>query len=470
MNVVVVGAGPAGVLAAARAADLGARVTLVTRDHFGGMAAHDGPVPVRTLAYAARLLRGTAQLGQYGIGIGAATVDYGQLLRRVREITADVDQHAAFRNQIDRLGVALHERTGLARFVDPHTIETESGLRLHGDRIILCAGGVSRRLTVPGAELTATHSDAWSLTEVPRSMIVIGAGMTGVQVASIFQTFGSQVSLFQAGPRILPSEDADVSAAVAAGFRASGMVVREGCGVIESFEKSPGGIQMTVSKDGVRDVVEASLCVTAIGWVADADRLNLDAAGVNRNARGYVAVDTYLRTSAPHIFAAGDITGRWMLVPQAAHDGWVAATNAVRGPTRPLEEGVSPIGGFSEPEYARVGVSEEVARSTHDVVAATVHFRETTRTIIDGRTDGFCKLLVDRATHLILGCHVVGERAVEIVQVTAIAMSGGMRVEDLARLPMSFPTYTGILGRAAYRITEQLGLEGSAWSQLENGS
>ena len=144
-------------------------------------------------------------------------------------------------SEIDRLGVTLHERTGLARFVDPHTIETESGLRLHADRVILCAGGVSRRLTVPGAELTATHSDAWSLTEVPRSMIVVGAGMTGVQVASIFQTFGSQVSLFQTGPRILPTEDAEVSAAVAAGFRASGMVVREGFGAIESFEKSPPG-------------------------------------------------------------------------------------------------------------------------------------------------------------------------------------------------------------------------------------
>jgi len=150
MDVVVIGAGPAGLLAAARAAALGARVTLVTRDEFGGMAANDGPVPVRTLAYAARLLRGTAQLGRYGIRIGTASLDYGQLLRRAREITDDVREHAAFRGEIDRLGVTVHERAGLARFADPHTVETESGLRLHADRVILCAGGVSRRLTVPG--------------------------------------------------------------------------------------------------------------------------------------------------------------------------------------------------------------------------------------------------------------------------------------------------------------------------------
>ena len=149
--------------------------------------------------------------------------------------------HSAFREHIDRLGVTLHERTGNARFVDPHTIATESGLTLPADRVILCAGGKSRRLSVPGAEFTHTHSDAWSLQEVPDSMIVVGAGMTGVQVASIFQTFGSRVSLFQTGPRILPSEDEEVSAAVTAGFRTSGMVVREAFGAIDSVERTARG-------------------------------------------------------------------------------------------------------------------------------------------------------------------------------------------------------------------------------------
>ena len=462
-DVTVVGAGPAGVMAALRAAELGAHTSLVTRGEFGGMAANDGPVPVRTLAYAARLLRGTAQLECYGIAIGKPILDYARLLSRVREVVDDASKHSAFREQIDRLGVTLHERAGNARFVDPHTIETDSGMRMHADRVILCAGGKSRRLSVPGAELTATHSDAWSLTAIPESMIVIGAGMTGVQVASIFHAFGSRVSLFQAGPRILPSEDEEVSAAVAGAFRASGMEVREDFGAVDSFEKTPTGVRMSFSKNGARNVVEAALVVTAIGWVADADGLNLAAVGVERNARGYVAVDKYLRTSAAHVFAAGDVTGRWMLVPQAVHDGWVAASNAVHGPTLTLDEGVSPIGGFTEPEYARVGATESQARESHDVVVATVHFDETTRTIIDGRKAGFCKLLVDRKAHTIVGCHVVGERAVEIVQVVAIAMSSALRVEELARVPLSFPTYTGILGRAAYRAAEQLGAQTDGW-------
>jgi len=459
MDIVVVGAGPAGVLAALRAAELGARTALVTRDEFGGMAAHDGPVPVRTLAHAARLIREARQLSRYGIAVSAPILEFPRLLARVREVVHDVRRHSALREHVDRLGVTLYERTGTARFVAPHTIETDSGLRLQADKIILCAGGRSRRLSVPGFELTATHSDAWSLTAVPPSMLVIGAGATGVQVASIFGAFGSRVQLFQAGPRILPTEDEDVSAAVAAAFRESGIVVRENFGTIESFEKTREGVRMIFSKNGAWDSAEAALAVVAVGWVADTSGLSLAKAGIETDPRGYVRVDAYLRTSAPHIFAAGDITGRLMLVPQAVHDGYVAATNAARGATTARWDQVSPIGSFTDPEYAQVGLTEAKAREAHDVVVAVVRFDETTRTIIDGRTTGFCKLIADRGTCTILGCHVVGERAVEITQVAAMAIAARMRLDDLVRMPLSFPTYAGIVGRAAYRAAQQLHLE-----------
>jgi pyruvate/2-oxoglutarate dehydrogenase complex dihydrolipoamide dehydrogenase (E3) component len=469
MDLVVIGAGPAGLSAALRAAELGARTVLVTRDEFGGMAANDGPVPVRTLAHAARLLREARQLGQYGIEVSEPILDYPRLLARVREVVHDLREHSTHREQIERAGVTIYERSGTARFVDPHTIETETGLRLRADNVILCAGGTSRRLPIPGFEYTATHSDAWSLTTVPPSMLVIGAGATGAQVASIFKAFGSQVQLFEAGSRILPTEDEDVSAAVAAAFRESGMVVRENFGTIESFEKTPGGVRMVFSKDGTRNSAEAALAVVAVGWVADTTGLNLAAAGVETDRRGYVRVDEYLRTSAPNISAAGDITGRLMLVPQAVHDGFVAATNAVRGPTMTLGDQVSPIGSFTEPEYAQVGLSEDKARKTQDVVVVVVPFDKTARTIIDGRTIGFCKLIADRATGKILGCHVVGDRAVEIVQVVAIAMAAGLRVDEIARIPLSFPTYTGIVARAAYRAARQIYPEFNSQAEASSG-
>jgi pyruvate/2-oxoglutarate dehydrogenase complex dihydrolipoamide dehydrogenase (E3) component len=455
-DVIVIGAGPAGVVAALRAADLGAGTALVTRDEFGGMAANDGPVPVRTLAHAARLMREARQLGQYGIAVTEPTLDYSRLLTRVREVVNEVRAHSTLREQIDSLGVTVYEGSGTVRFADKHTLETESGLRLQAEKIIICTGGVSRRLPVPGFELTNTHSDAWALTSVPPSILVIGGGSTGVQVASIFNAFGSRVELFQAGRRILPTEDEDVSAAVAAAFRESGIVVHEDFGAIEFFEKVPSGVRMVFSKDGSRYSAEAALVVVAVGWVADTTGLRLAAADVETDQRGFVKVDGYLRSSAPHIFAAGDITGRVMLVPQAIQDGFLAATNAVRGPTMMLGNSATPIGSFTDPEYAQVGLTEARARETHDVVTAVVRFDSTTRTIIDGHKFGFCKLIADRKTFRILGCHVVGERAVEITQLAAIAIAAGMRVDDLAHIPLSFPTYAGALARVAASATRQL--------------
>jgi dihydrolipoamide dehydrogenase len=289
-------------------------------------------------------------------------------------------------------------------------------------------------------------------------MLVIGGGNTGVQVASIFQAFGTRVQLFEAGARILLSEEEEVAMVAAAAFRESGMVVRENFGHIESFEKMQTGVRMHFSKDGKRESAEATLAVVAVGWIADTGALKLEAAGVELNERGYVKVDDFLQTTTPDIFAAGDVTGRLMLVPEAIHDGFVAATNAVRGPTMTLENRVSPVGSFTDPEYARVGLSEVEGRLTHDVVTTIVRFDSTTRTIIDGRTLGFCKLIVDRNTCKILGCHVIGERAVDIVQTASIAIASGMRVDQLGSIPLAYPTYAAILVRAAANAARELRL------------
>ena len=194
LDLVVIGAGPAGVVASLRAARLGAKTALITRDEFGGMAANDGPVPVRTLAQAARLIREARQLPRYGITSGELSLDYSRLLARVREVTEDVRNHSLLRDDLDAAGVTIHERAGMARFLDPHTVESDNAPRLRADKVIICTGGTSRRLAVPGFDLTATHSDAWHLSAVPESLLVLGAGATGVQVASIFNALGSASS------------------------------------------------------------------------------------------------------------------------------------------------------------------------------------------------------------------------------------------------------------------------------------
>lgn len=458
-DVVVIGAGPAGMEAARRACELGARTAIVTRDYLGGMGNHDGPIPVRTLAQAARLIREAEHLPRYGVDIQIEKVNYPRLLERVRAVVEEVDKCMNSREYFGGLGITIFEHAGLAHFIDPHTIETENGFHIQGQKFIITGGGQSRLLPIPGIEHTITHSDAWCLRDVPESMVVVGAGATGVQVASIFRAFGCQVSLFEVAPRILSIEDEDVSAAMAAAYRAGGMMVVEGFDGVDEIRRDGNALQFVYRVQGRQHSLRTAAVVLAVGWVANADALNLAAAGVQTSPRGYIQVNEFMQTSAEHIFAAGDIIGQVMLVPSAIQGGYHAASNAVEGLLYPLNYDLIPTGSFTDPEYASVGLTEAAARRAADIVVGVVRFDQFPRSIIDGRTRGFCKLIVDRNTHQFLGAHVVGERAVETVQMVAAGMAAGLKVEDLARIPLSFPTYVGIVGWAAADIVDKLGIE-----------
>ena len=299
----------------------------------------------------------------------------------------------------------------------------------------------------------------WSpprLESVPDSMLVIGAGATGVQVASIFNAFGSRVTLFEAAPHILMSEDAQVAAAMSTALQASGVRVLEHAGTIERFEPARAGVRLVHSRSGEIAQLDAALAVIAVGWVANTDDLDLAAAGVETDPRGYITVDSQLRTTAPGVYAAGDVTGHLMVVHEAAREAYLAATNATVGTAEALPAEVSPLGSFTDPEYASVGLSEATAREAHDVVVGAESFDSLPRPIIDGRPTGFCKIVADRENHTILGCHIVGERAVELAQLAAVAVASGMTVRQLALVPFSFPTYANALGRAAVRAARQL--------------
>ncbi|MCX2714580.1 dihydrolipoyl dehydrogenase family protein [Mycolicibacterium sp. J2] len=461
-DVAVLGSGPAGVTAAARASELGARTALVTADRFGGMAANDGPVPVRTLAHTARLLRDARQLGRYGIAGISPELDYRHVLARVDEVVDDVRSSSFLLRRLNAQGVSLYENAGVARFVDPCRVRTGSGVTITADKFIVCTGGTGKALPIPGFELTATHSDAWSLTEVPRSMIVIGGGATGLQVASIFNTFGARVTVFEAGPQILPGADRDIAAAVAQGFRQNGIDVWEDFGTIESFTRTDGGIRMDHIGAGTRRSVEADMVISAVGWAADVTELNLGCAGVEVNARGCIEVDRYLRTSNRAFFAAGDVTGRTMLASEAIRDGFIAADNVVAGLRSVATDHYAAEGSFTDPEYASVGLTEHAARASGAAVHCTrLDYSRCTRPIIDGQTYGFCKLVIDTVTAEVLGCHVVGDRAVDIVQVLSVALSSGLRrVDDIARLSVSFPTYGEIVIHSAVLASQELGLDG----------
>jgi dihydrolipoamide dehydrogenase len=205
------------------------------------------------------------------------------------------------------------------------------------------------------------------------------------------------------------------------------------------------------------DEGDFDIVIAAVGWPGNIAHLNLASAGVE-TARGYVSVDATLRTSAPHIYAAGDITGRMMLVQCAGEDGLAAAENALRSDIQHEKpHQVVPHGGFTDPEYGSVGLTEPQARAKFDVVTAAIPYSHIDRAVIDSRPEGFCKLIVDRNTRRIVGAHVVGQQAVEIVQVAATAMQSRADIDDIARLEYAYPTFTSAIGLTARRILRKMG-------------
>ena len=234
------------------------------------------------------------------------------------------------------------------------------------DRIILAVGGHAGRLPIPGAELALTYEDIPSLTALPDQVAVVGGADTGCQIASILEDLGVTVSLFEAGPTLVPAADPSVSAELSRSFRAQGMNVHTGT-LVEGLRRHGDAIQVGYRNGAAAGQLVAGAVFFAVGWPANVDHLALDAAGVHTGP-GMIPVDDYLRTNVQHIFAAGDVNGRSMLVQTARVEGRVAAFNAVLGPTRHATYDVVPSGSFTDPEYGRVGLTETEAAQHHDAV------------------------------------------------------------------------------------------------------
>lgn len=456
MHVLVLGGGPAGVTAALRAAELGARVTLLERTLLGGTCTDDGCAPTRVLARAARLVRDAAQAPAYGIELPSAEVDFAALLTETQRIIYRLHEKKQLRHHLERVGVTVHEEAGPARFVGQRAVGLPDGRRFEADSIIVCVGGHARRLPIPGGELALTHSDIWALDHLPRSMSIVGGAATGVQLATIFESFGTRVRLLELASRLLPSEDELISTTLAASLAERGVEILTGIKGVERLESRSGRVRL-VYRDptGGEQVADDEVVVFAVGWPANVEGLESAAAGVTAE-RGRIVVDDTLRTSAEGVFAAGDVTGRMMLVQSAVIEGRVAATNAVTGGSAIAGHGIVPHGGFTDPEYGSVGLTAEAAAREGPIVAATVPYTDIDRAVVDGRTEGACKLVFSAQTRTLLGAHVVGEQAVEVVQLAAAAMAAGMTAEALGAVELAYPTYTSIIGLTARQAVRQV--------------
>jgi pyruvate/2-oxoglutarate dehydrogenase complex dihydrolipoamide dehydrogenase (E3) component len=258
-------------------------------------------------------------------------------------------------------------------------------------------------------------------------------------------------------PAILGAEDAQVCQTMTQAFQRRGIEIITGIQGINSIEPGRLELKLYYDQEGKTERIEVEKVIMSVGWIGNISDLNLDAAGVESSG-SYVLVDDCLRTTAKHIYAAGDLTGRMMLVQSATHEGRVAAENAILGADSSDQHLLVPHGGFTDPEYGSVGLTEEQAKDTGNYVAATVPYGDLDRAVIDGRTEGFCKLIISPETRQILGAHVVGEQALEVVQIAAAGMAAGIQIEQMAELELAYPTYTAIIGLTARQLVRKLDL------------
>jgi pyruvate/2-oxoglutarate dehydrogenase complex dihydrolipoamide dehydrogenase (E3) component len=448
-DIAVIGAGPAGTSAAIRAAELGARVAVVEASRTGGTCVNTGCVPTRVLAKTARLVREVRLAHEYGIAIGAPEVQWAATVTRVHET---VDKVRALKDEAARFagsGVELILE-GRARFVDANTLILSSGRRITADSVIIAVGGHSRRLPILGAELAVVPEHVLDLPSLPRRVAIIGAGNTGAQLVTVFNAFGSAVTLLDVAPRILATSDLDISIAVSTAFAEQGVSVHTGLEGVESLVAAhDGSITLTWRSLGNSVSGDFDAVIMATGWPADVDDLGLMNAGIT-TVRSAIPVDQYFRSIVPHIFAVGDANGADMLVQAAHFEGEAAAENAVLDANRRTPHHLLPAGGFTDPDYAGVGLTEEQARERDPhCLVVTVPYTQLDRAVIDDRSRGFLKLISDRRRELILGAHAVGENAIEVVQSVTTAMAAGIDVSTLAGVKFAYPTYSAVIGLAA---------------------
>jgi len=466
-DVIVLGGGPAGVTAALRARELGATVALIEKNRMGGTCTNDGCVPTRVLAKAARLIRDAEQFDLYGLSAPKPQVDFRAILARSQQVVYTMQEKKQLLDHLRDVKITVYSEAGNTQFIDAHTIQMENGETIEGDNIIICVGGQARRLTFPGAEYALTHSDVWRLNHLPKSVVIVGGGATGCQLVSVLDAFGSQVTLMDIAPRILLTEDTDVADLMQDQFTNSDINMLVGISGLERIEKTKDGLQVIYTTADGEQTLPTEAVILSVGWPGNVDHLGLDKAGVETE-RGYIKVDSALRSNIPHIYAAGDITGKMMLVQSAGSQARIASENAVLGKSESVHHKLVPHGGFTDPEYAGVGLTEAQAREQMNVVVAKVPYTDLDRAVIDARTVGFCKIIVNKDTGLVVGAHVVGEQAVEVVQIVSAGMAGELTVDKFADLELAYPTFAAIVGLAARQIVRELDLVpiAPAWRAL----
>jgi len=449
-TIVVLGGGPAGYVAALRAAQLGASVTLVESRELGGTCLNRGCIPTKAMVAAVERLRAARAAAEFGIVVGEPRIDVARLLARRAAVVAQ--QRAGVERLLSARKVEIV--AGYGRLLDARMVAVAGSpdgpaeREVRGDAVILATG--SRPALPPVFAVDdpriVTSDELLALDELPESLAIVGGGVIGCEFAAIYAELGVPTAIVEMLERLLPAEDRRASAALTRAFQQAGVQSKVRARV-ERLELPPDGPVGLVLSDGA--TIAAALVLVSVGRAPVSRGLGLEEAGVALDQAGFVVADAAQRTTLDGVFAAGDVAGAPLLAHWAYHQGAVAAENAVLGSTLEVDRRFVPNCIFSYPEVASFGTSEDEAKAQNLAVkVAQVRFNANSKAVIEGENDGYIRIVARADDERVIGASLVGPHVTELVHELVLAAQAGLTLGDVAATIHAHPTLAEGVGEA----------------------
>ncbi len=449
-QIVVIGAGPGGYSAAFRAADLDQNVVLIERyAELGGVCLNVGCIPSKALLHAAKVIDEASHASDYGISFGAPKIELDKLRAYKEKVVKTLNGGLAGMSKQRK----VTRVTGVAKFVSANEVEvaTADGAKLvRFEKAIIAAG--SQPVKLPGLRWddprVMDSTDALALADIPKRLLVIGGGIIGLEMACVFDALGSEVTVVELADQLMPGADLDLVKPLQTRLakRYAGIHLKT---KVTALDAQKDGLHATFEGESMPKTTVFDRVLCAVGRTPNGKKLNAEAAGVNVDARGFIAVDKQMRTNVPHIFAIGDIVGQPMLAHKATHEAKVAAENA-SGHKSEFVARVIPSVAYTDPEIAWVGLTEAEAKAQGiEVGVGKFPYAASGRAIGIDRTEGFTKLIFDASSHRILCAGIVGPNAGDLISETALAIEMGCDAADIGLTIHPHPTLSESVGMAA---------------------
>ncbi|HEX9610772.1 MAG TPA: dihydrolipoyl dehydrogenase [Gemmatimonadales bacterium] len=448
-DVVIVGGGPAGYVAAIRSSQLGMSAAVVEKEKLGGVCVNIGCIPTKALLHSSYLARAVSEAAEFGIQVGTVKTDYGVAMKRSRKVSDQNSKGVEF--LMKKHKVTVVKGNGV---LQPGRKVKVGGESYEAKKAVMVATG-SRVKGIPqiGLELNGTtvisSDDALVMDDVPKTMAIVGAGAVGMEFADIFNAFGVQVTLVEALPRILPIEDAEASEALAKSYKKRGIDVIAGAKITKSTV-AKGGVTLEMEASGGKKKVEADVVLLAAGRAVNTEGIGLAECGIQVTERGFIKVDANLQTTAPGYYAIGDVAGPPMLAHKGFREGaHVAELLAGQRPHAIRYDNVPSVT-YCHPEVASIGLTEERCKEQKlDFNVGRFPFSANGRARGTGETEGFVKIIRDRKYGEILGAHIVGAQASEMIHELTVARENEYTVEEVELAIHAHPTMSEAVAEAA---------------------